>query len=448
MDFLRIISQYNTQRLSETLLSSFLNYFLSPQEDHGFGYTVLSRYFEKLGLIDADGIRDSRAFWSKRPDVGVFHEHDLGTELGRIDSLVRVTYGSDVWIVGTEVKIHDASAKNVSKGGQLQLSRYFGALHKLTTPDSPVLREIGCGDSDDLRRELLESVGCDESNKLKSVTLAYLVPTASMVWGKEAKAFWKQCGKWIGRSDWAEAAFRIVPWASAEQTRASFSQDDPVRMHITKESLADIVHSILEDQVHGRAPQCDLHALHLLRCIQYAASNDFKYDFAFRYGKFASQEEFWSTLDANGEAEVFDALSKASRAKRVSANPLHSTIGIPVTIPKERPDNSLLAIRTSASYDEPQTLDYVELEFSTAVYTREALQKAMDDFLKAQVGLFSADKLTLAEGVHPDSAGNQPVYLLPLRKGEGFTKEKAIEALCGFMDELRREFFNGYEVKG
>ncbi len=439
MDPFRIISQYNTRKLSETLLSSFLNYFLNPQEDHGLAYTFIGRFTEQLGLIPPESFADSRAFWSKRPEVRIFHEHDLGRvqidgklqDVGRIDSLVTVKFKRDVWIVATEVKIHDSSAKNTNKDGTPQLQRYFTALRELAEPDS------------DIRK----SIGWEESNRLRCITLVYLVPSESSVWAREVEVFLAAHRDALHPTHWCPT-FRIVPWREAEEVRARSSVKNGPSEWVTEHSLADIVKWMLQEHSVGHISQLDPHALHLLRCIQFAAVNDFKYDFPLRYGQFPDHEGFEATLTDAGQWPVFESLVEASGATRATANSLHTSIGIPITMPKTMTKNSLLAIRTTRSYAEGQPITEVECEFDKDRYEKfkDRLQSLVDVHLIPGSGVFDAAGLVLQPGVHPDAneADNdkrREVYVLTLKKGEEFATASAVRMLRGFFVDLRLERF-------
>lgn len=109
----------------EVVFSSVFSFLMDRNESHGMGSLFLDRLLDVIPNDDL--ITKLRAEFTEWESVEP--EKDLGPRVGRVDSLLsmRNQSGDRTLWVATEVKIVDASAKNVTEEGT-QVARYVRAI--------------------------------------------------------------------------------------------------------------------------------------------------------------------------------------------------------------------------------------------------------------------------------------------------------------------------------
>jgi hypothetical protein len=106
------------------VVTSILNYLISPTENHGFRHELLANFLDALNQSSKEPLfkyKNPQAFWmpmnDEPPTVRVRAEFTNDPQLGRLDSLITIEKDDTVWLVGIEVKIYDKSARNDAAAG-------------------------------------------------------------------------------------------------------------------------------------------------------------------------------------------------------------------------------------------------------------------------------------------------------------------------------------------
>ncbi len=399
MDFFRVLVKNNMRTLPEVVVSSFLNYLLCPEEDHGFGGFFLERFLCEFGLAPEGLEKPSDWRWPRPPKVYVFPEwpcerDDDGNQRGFMDSLLVVTQGNQVWLYGIEVKIHDKSARNESAAG-VQLKRYGDALRLIT--------------AEGLVNEFRDKgLPFPPKPRIEQRTLLFLVPGEANVWPAEVR-------RTLHEDPSLESILKVITWRDT-------SAINELSVAVTGYCMDNFLRKLLCACQDGSIPPPDLFVVHMLRCLRYAIESDFTY----RYEVppvFPSNADFEKCLREHGQFEVLAlirAVNEESVHGRLYARSHHTSIGIPIAPSSVAPpDNTLCRIRTVNSYFNPEILEHIQIEIaSKQKWEESALVELLNELTtqsaSAGVGLcFEGD---FGAHFHQNGKDSESVWLINIRQ--------------------------------
>jgi hypothetical protein len=409
MDILRVLATRN-KAFGEPVVSSIFNYLLDPYEDHGLGSTFLLQYLKTLSeqwsFLDEPMLkRIASCQLSEEPLVRVaaeWHSQDSKQSGRRIDSLIQITFGKRVYLIATELKIFDRSLSD-----ETQLKAYVEMLNE------------------ERDRYLVDEQNYDPSDI--TCALAYLIPGDSKKGLEYARQATELCrdNKILG--------VLVVPWAHSKEV------DTYSGSHTTK-SMDEILRTVLEYSYYGEISPADPAAVDIVRCLRNAAKKNFEYRYFFassRSGQFPDDDTYREALEDNQRIllECFTEAAEKNLPRRpLRANPLHTSIGVPVKVqPKKGENNSLCRILTVESYKTGVPLDRFVLQLSKRYYESniDIVKKAVSAFpIKAELIDVDPDGKPL---YHENGNENEPVYRIHFYPGNEDVTSKKDEIVKGFV---------------
>lgn len=424
MDFFRILVYNNVRSIPETTVSSLLNYFLNPNEDHGFRYEFLALLLERLDLLPQDYARKDarRRFCRERPDVQVESEYKTEEEnktSGRIDSYVTIGLNAAPLIIGTEVKVHNKSVMSTDASGRPQLQRYavdFAAKARVkgATQISRLLFVIpGSHEAIDWARRSLEPI--DDTKKARDA------------------------------ADALARVLLVVPWTKVEVNKQPW---------LAPVSMEEILSDLLREESNGDVSPADPHAVAVLRSLRNAAMSKFNFDPPRSSGPRSSQDfpdeaTFYEALGEN--SELLDCIRDVVSwygCNIVIRKGVTSSAGIPMGEKLRVPGtNHPCAIHKVAQYgkgEPPLTTLRIGLDVNTynaqeVANLPEAMTSIMASKYPNEISPISI-AVDCGENFHPNKERNRPIHVIDFKcnnrgpKWQGRAKE-----WCRiFLVELRR----------
>lgn len=412
MDILRVLATRN-KAFGETVVSSIFNYFLDPYADHGFGSVFLVQYLKTLTehwtFLDEDTLkRLASCQLSEEPTVRVTAEwssQESKQSGRRIDSLLQITLGKKLYLIATEVKIYGRSSSD-----DTQLQAYVEMLNEE--------RERHIEKLDEGQNYSPADIVC---------ALAYLIPGDS----KKGLEYARQATELCRKNN--IYGVLVVPWAIAKEVE---TYDGPY----TKKSLEEVLRAILEDSYYGEVSPADQGAVDIVRCLRNAAKKNFEYRYLGSYsksGQFPDDAIYRDGLD-DAQRTLLDCFTSAAEKvlpkRPLRANPLHTSIGVPLkTQPKKGENNSLCRIMTVESYESVIPLDRFVLQLSKQYYETkiDLVKKALSAFpIKNELLDHDADGKPL---YHENGKENEPVYRIHFYPGNQDMAAKRDEIVSGFV---------------
>lgn len=411
MDILRVLATRN-KAFGETVVSSIFNYLLDPYADHGFGSVFLVQYLKTLAehwtFLDETLLkRLASCQLSEEPMVRVAAEwsNQESTHAGRrIDSLLQITIGKKLYLIATEVKIFSRSSSD-----ETQLQAYVEMLNE--------------------ERRHLEKLDEGQNYGPSDITcaLAYLIPGDSKKGLEYAREATELC-----RKNTIHGVL-VVPWAHSKEVDAYAGSH-------TAKSLEEVLHSILEDSYYGEVSPADQGAVDIVRCLRSAAKKNFEYRdlrSSSSVWQFPDDATYQDRLEDNQRTLLDSFRSAAEKVlpkRPLRANPLHTSIGVPITVqPKKGENNSLCRIMTVESYKTGEPLDRFILQISKRYYDLkiDLVKKALSAFpIKTELIDQDADGNPLH---HENGKENEPVYRIHFYPGNLDMAAKRDEIVNGFI---------------
>jgi hypothetical protein len=389
MDILKIMATRNNG-FGETVVSSLFNYLLDPYADHGFESRFLVRYLkalvEKSPWIDECLLhRLEHCNEEDSPNVTILAEwnDDVSEQKKRrIDSVISIKDRNKAYLIATEVKIYRNSSSDDS-----QLPAYADML-------------------DAVRQSYLDpaSDGYDSAIKEVHCALVYLIPGDS--------------GKGLKLADKAAADCRakgivgvvVLPWRMTDEMKAYTGQRAAI-------SVEEMFRELLEENYYGAASPADQSALDIVRSLRNAALKNFDFRYLAgntRNSQFPDDISYRNGLEAT-QLELLEyfklAAAQVLAARKVTANPLHTCIGIPIkTNPGKGEYNTLCRVLTVDSYDTGAGLDRFVLQLTKKYYqaAEDQIKEALKTFpVKAWLTATREDGTVL---YHENGKQNEEVY--------------------------------------
>ncbi|MDZ7794728.1 MAG: PD-(D/E)XK nuclease family protein [Spirochaetia bacterium] len=401
MDVLKVLAFNNDKTVRETVVSSFLNYFLDPQGDHGLGSELLLEFLEymqeevpELKKEVLDSIRSyqkaSSTFITVSPEWSGSGEGPSTRR--RLDSLISIKHESMAFLIGIEVKLYEGSVSDSE-----QLSAYAQMLS-------------------DYKSEIVDAEELAEDSVYP--VLCYLVPSDSSKASSYAKAAKKTC-KELGVS-----GVYVMGWSLVE----------------------GFIKHVLDKQNDGSISPADTHAMHILKSLRNAAIKNFRFELPVirSAAKFPSNSQYEEALGEN--KLLLDRLRRAIEIdgikRPLTASPRHTAIGIPaVANPGKGQFNSLCRVVTVDSYEEGNVLEQFVLQIDKGIY-----EKGFDE-IKTTLNAFEgrADITDKDEKgnqyYHPNGKADEPVYRIRFT-GPSEDEDTDINGLRTLMKILRKYFPN------
>ncbi len=411
MDILRVLATQN-KAFGETVVSSIFNYLLDPYADHGFGSTFLVQYLRALSehwdFLDEDMLkRLASCQLSDEPTVRVAAEwrSQESTQSGRrIDSLLQITMGKKLYLIATELKIYGRSSSD-----ETQLQAYV-----------EMLKEE--------RARYLEKLEDGQNYDPADITcaLVYLIPGDS----KKGLDYARQATDLCRKND--IQGVLVVPWAHAKEI------DAYAGLHTTR-SMEAVLHTVLEDTYYGEVSPADQGAVDIVRSLRNVAKKNFEYRYLgsfTRSGQFPDDGTYRDGLqeDQRTLLDCFTSAAEKALPKRpLRANPLHTSIGIPIRAqPKKGENNSLCRIMTVESYETGGPLDRFVLQLSKRYYesTIEGVRKALDAF-PVKTELLDQDRGG-KPFYHENGKENEPVFRIMFHPEAGMVGKNREAVVAGY----------------
>jgi hypothetical protein len=411
MDILKVLATKNNA-FGETVVSSIFNYLLDPYADHGFGSTFLVHYLETLAehwdFLDKDALKRLAACQlSKEPVVRVAAEWSSqeSTQAGRrIDSLLQITLGKKLYLIATEMKIYGRSSAD-----DTQLQAYV-----------EMLKEE--------RARYLEKLEEGQNHDAADIicALVYMIPGDS----KKGLDYAREATEVCRNND--IHGVLVIPWASAKDI-------DAYNGLRTTKSMEEVLHSVLSDSYYGEVSPADQGAVDIVRSLRNAAKKNFEYRYLGNYsrsGQFPDDGTYRDGLqdDQRVLLECFaSAANKVLPKRSIRANPLHTSIGIPLKAqPKKGENNSLCRIMTVESYETGVPLERFVLQISKRYFegSIDIVTKALEDFpIKAEILDHDREGKPL---YHENGKENEPVYRITFLPEVGSVVERREVIVAGF----------------
>lgn len=399
MDVLKVLAFNNDKTVRETVVSSFLNYFLDPQGDHGLGGELLLEFLSylqepvpELKKDVLDSIRSyqkaSNTFVSVSPEWSGSEEGP--TSRRRLDSLISIKHKSIAFLIGIEVKLYEGSVSDAE-----QLSAYAQMLFQYKS-------EVA--GSEELAEDSVHPVLC------------YLVPSGSSKAESFARAAEEEC-KSLGVK-----GVYILEWSVVD----------------------GFIKHVLDKQNDGSISPADPHALHTLKSLRNAAINNFRFEppVIRSAAKFPSNSQYEEALGEN--KLLLDrlrlAVSEVITKRSLTATPLHTSIGIPAKPhPTSQGNNTLCRIITVDSYEEGNVREQFVLQLNKKIY-EPGIEK-----INAVLGEFEGRaSITDKDGsgnqlFHPNGKEDEPVYRIYFT-GPAKEENTDIEVFRRLLETLRKHF--------
>jgi hypothetical protein len=425
MDILKVLATKNSG-LGETVVSSIFNYLLDPCADHGFGGAFLARYLSalsgSLGFLDEELLKRLRdCALADDPEVLVTPEWTYADSAAdaaaaakgtgrRIDSALRIAWGKKLYLIATELKIYARSSSDDS-----QLEAYVKMLR-------------------DERRSYLEDPGEGRSYEASDIecALIYLIPGDSKRGLEYARKATKAC-----LEEPRIHGVVVAPWARSKLVE---SYEGPR----ASKPMERIFYELLRDDYYGEASPADQEAAVIVRSLRNAARKNFDYAYLAppsRSGQFPDDATYRDGLleDHRSLLESFAGAAKeVLGAKRLVANPFHTSIGVPLRAEPERGrNNALCRILTVDSYRTGAPLGGFVLELGRKHYqdTRAAVEAAVDAFpIRAKLVEARDGGAPL---YHESGKENEPVFRILFEPEEGAVKARRDPVTKGFAALIR-----------
>jgi len=412
MDILRILATRN-KAFGETVVSSIFNFLLDPYADHGFGSAFLVQYLRALAehwtFLDGDTLkRLASCQLSEEPMVRVVAEwssQESKQSGRRIDSLLQITLGKKLYLIATELKIYGRSSSD-----ETQLQAYVEMLNEE-------------------RVRYLEKLDEGQNYSPADITcaLAYLIPGDS----KKGLEYARQATELCRKNN--IHGVLVVPWAHAKEVEV---YDGPLAVR----SLEEVLRAVLEDSYYGEVSPADQGAVDIVRCLRNAAKKNFEYRYLGTYtrnGQFPDDVTFRDGLD-DYQRTLLDCFTSAAERvlprRPLRANPLHTSIGVPMKAqPMKGENNSLCRIMTVEAYETGVPLDRFVLQLSKQYYEAkiDIVKKALTAFpIKTELLDQDADGNPL---FHENGKDNEPVYRIHFHPGNVDLEAKKDEIVGGFI---------------
>ena len=393
---------FKNSKSKEVIFSSIYNYLINPTETHGLGYIVLQKIYEN---IPENCLNKKRYSIIEDSVLEVNPEYQLkkdGENVGKIDSLIKLqkTDGNQILFIGTEVKILDGSADNVSGSGDAQLKRYIEGLEE----ENP----------DDL--------------------LLYLIPSNKSK--KSLAHFTTELGTSQSRSF-------ILFWKKSDQAETSDLKDN-----ICDKSFEEILQELLQEEQIGVISPISTEIRYIIKSLINVIRNDFNRDMQTgNRGLFPAKEEFLEELREH--KELYEHLVKKYKEK-MNKTPIiskrNTSIGFSFENNPQR-YNTFFRILTMEKYCTSDN----EIEQNRAMNLIIELKKSIYDqngFVETLKSIFP-DNLVDISGIvnpvfHPNGKEDEEVLLIAFKKESGLIVEqkKCIEL---FFSEAK-EHFKNYRV--
>jgi len=399
MDVLKVLAFNNDKTVRETVVSSFLNYFLDPQGDHGLGSELLLEFLEYLQeevpVLKKEVLDSIRSYQKASSTFITVSPEWSGSEEGpstrrRLDSLISIKHESVAFLIGIEGKLYEGSVSDSE-----QLSAYAQMLS-------------------DYKSEIVDAEGLAEDSVYP--VLCYLVPSDSSRAASYAKAAENTC-KELG----VRGVF-VLEWSLVE----------------------GFIKHVLDKQNDGSISPADTHALHILKSLRNAAITNFRFEppVIRSAAKFPSNSQYEEALGEN--KLLLDRLRRAIEIdgikRPLTASPRHTTIGIPaVANPGKGRFNSLCRVVTVDSYEEGNVLDQFVLQIDKGIYEKEfdEIKIALNAF-EGGAGITDKDEKG-SQYFHPNSKADEPVYRIRFT-GPSEDEDTDINGLRTLMKILRKYF--------
>ncbi|GAB1455860.1 hypothetical protein MASR2M48_11670 [Spirochaetota bacterium] len=329
MDILKVLAYNNDHTIREPVVSSVLNYVLSPVADHGLGSCVIVELVKALkgscSFVDDQLVKRLQSFtYDKAVDVKVSSEwmpsmrHGVGGR--RIDSLIVIRIDPKVYLLGIKVKIDEDSVQDTK---QLEDYAAMLAMH------AELVLE-------DLRLE-------NEETKQEDVrtALIHLIP------GSATKALdFAKLGSRVCNEKNVEGII-VLPWWPLART-ASLEG-----LKVSDSSMDTVLQNVIEAVVQGKASPCDAQALDLVRSLRNAINHDFVFFPDRVQSSFIDGQEYEQGLCVSAR-QLLNEFRKAARDEGIkrplAASPRRTCIGVPFASPPEGKGNSICRIETVESY--------------------------------------------------------------------------------------------------
>jgi hypothetical protein len=320
MDFLKVLAYNNDRTIREPVVSSILNYVLSPIADHGLCSEVIVELVRALkgscSFVDDELVKRLHSFaYDKSVDVKVSSEWmpSLRSEFGgrRIDSLIEIKVDAKVYLFGIEVKIYDDSAQDPK-----QLEDYAAMLA--------------------MHGELVLEALRQENERAKpedvKAALVYLIP------GSSSKAMgFAQSASAVCKDKNIEGVIVLPWWPLTGTTSLSGAK-------VSGSSMDTVLQNVITAVVQGKASPCDAHALDLIRSLRNAINHAFVFAPERGQSSFIDGQEYEQGLSESAR-QLLNEFRKAARDEGIkrplAASPRHTSIGVPFASPAEGKNNTL-----------------------------------------------------------------------------------------------------------
>lgn len=401
MDVLKVLAFNNDKTVRETVVSSFLNYFLDPQGDHGLGSELLLEFLEYLQEevpeLKKEVLDSIRSYQKASSTYITVSPEWSGSEEGpstrrRLDSLISIKHESMAFLIGIEVKLYEGSVSDSE-----QLSAYAQMLS-------------------DYKSEIVDAEELAEDSVYP--VLCYLVPSDSSKASSYTKAAKKTC-KELGVS-----GVYVMGWSLVE----------------------GFIKHVLDKQNDGSISPADTHAMHILKSLRNAAINNFRFEppVIRSAAKFPSNSQYEEALGEN--KLLLDRQRHAVKieiARRsLTATPRHTSIGIPAQDkPVKGQFNTLCRIITVDSYEEGNVREQFVLQLDKGIY-----EKGFNE-IKTKLGAFEG-RASLSDKddkggqlFHPNGKDDQPVYRITFT-GPSEEEDIDINSFRNLLKTLRKFFPN------
>jgi hypothetical protein len=399
MDVLKVLAFNNDKTVRETVVSSFLNYFLDPQGDHGLGSELLLEFLEYLQEevpeLKKEVLDSIRSYQKASSTFITVSPEWSGSEEGpstrrRLDSLISIKHESVAFLIGIEVKLYEGSVSDSE-----QLSAYAQMLS-------------------DYKSEIVDAEGLAEDSVYPM--LCYLVPADSSKVESFAKAAESTCKELGVRGVY------VMRWSLVE----------------------GLIKHVLDKQNDGSISPADTHAMHILKSLRNAAINNFRFEppVIRSAAKFPSNSQYEEALGEN--KLLLDRLRRAIEIdgikRPLTASPRHTAIGIPYQDkPAKRQFNTLCRIITVDSYEEGNVLEQFVLQIDKGIYEKgfDEIKTALNAF-EGRADITDKDEKG-NQYFHPNGKPDEPVYRIRFT-GPSEDEDIDINGLGTLMKILRKYF--------
>ena len=340
MDYMKALAINNHRIVHEAVVSSLLNFLVTPTADHGFRHEFLSSFLEALNESAKEPLfkyRDRRDFWAPLegdpPRARVSADYTNDPALGTIDSLITIEKSDTVWLIGIEVRVRD-DAELAAAG--LQLERYTQIL-------------------DNERRRYIVNL----SHHYVEVVpvLAFVTPgsgrsTATCELARTSSAECERlsiCGP------------ILVPWNKVREGNWE-------GVTLCRKSIGDILEQLLDDYLRGRIPAPDAQAADLVRSLRNAIRTNFRSLLKQDCITPSFPDEI-GYLQSLGECQWkwYTTLLEIVKERTGTTDPMvaekeNTVIGIPRRANPRGAENTLCRIRTTSSYLTGESVELFQIE--------------------------------------------------------------------------------------